>query len=740
MKKLIMTAAVMTVTGLLAGAPDVQAKEVYRVDRYGELTKYSGNPVVTIRSNTSAIDEEAFLGVQTSGFRVSGFNAYLKSVNGVLYSKDGSVLIQCPTAKEGSFTVPSSVKKIAENAFRGCRKLTRVTIPDSVTSIGKAAFQNASMLTDVRLSSNVKNIRSETFDGCYNLREITIPGSVKEIGANAFSGCKRISKISIPDSVTSIGYHSFAGCTSVTGVRLSRKMTYIPSNAFRNAVNLKTISNTANIEEIASRAFDGCIRLNGFSFSERLDSIGWEAFHNCKELGVVRIPAKTSYIAGDAFVGAASKFVVDSANPNYAADDGVLFDEKRTQLIQVPAKRTGTVKIPEGVKRISKEAFAGCEKLEQIYLPASLRTIDGVSYGRAQLGLKSLKKITIPDGNPKYKQVNGVLYSAKSMDMVFFPSGRTGAYTLPDECKKIGLLMQENKLSEIRVSENNKYFTSADGVLYNLRGTKIMCFPMNKTSYVIPKTLRSLEALNDVKADLKCEVILVEKGNGTFYCRDGVVFRKYSDELLFYPTKKKGDYVVPKRTRLIDSKAFSEAHNLTGLTITQNVRRRHASSYSFDNCRRLKRVLVKQGKLNYICMDFSGCDGLKRLTFPSNIMKTTLNNLPEGVSVYGYNNTKAREAVEKANGTFVSRGTILPAVKGMKVRKIIDKYEIRWNANREADGYQVYTTSRTIKNLTGSGSTSCYVDDIYGYGTIYVRSYCVTNGKKVYGKAKALHI
>ncbi len=762
LQKLVMTAALVATVGVFAGTGDVQAKDVYKVDRYGELYRYSGNPVVTIQSNTSAIDSDAFYRVRTSRFQVSGGNPYFKTINGVLYSKDGTLLIKCPTEKAGSLTIPSSVRKIADNAFQGCSKLTRVTIPNSVTYIGKESFKNASALTYVRLSSNVKKLRKESFRGCSNLQSITIPSSVKVIEDGAFDRCQSLKKVSIPDSVTSIGYGSFSNCVSLTSARLSKKMSYIPGRAFRNCTSLKVVSNTGNIEEIGGRAFDSCIRLDKFAFSNQLDEIGWESFRNCKALGTVQISSKTSYIAQDAFTGAASKFVVDSANPNYSSVNGMLLNEKKTRLIQAPAAQTGSLKIPEGitsiyssaldngdyksvtipegVKTINKNYFFGCEKLESIELPMSITRIDGTYYDSSDLHLDSLKKITIANGNKKYKHVDGVLYTADGTKMVIFPSGRTGTMTLPDECKSISSQMKENKLSAVRVSATNKYFTSVEGVLYNLRGTEIKCFPMNKVKYVIPKTLRNIDYLNGIKADLKCAAVKVAKGNRSFYSKNGVVFKKYSDELLFYPTKKKGSYMVPKKTRFIASDAFEEAHNLTNLTITKNVRRRHGSTYYFTNCRKLASVLVKQGKLNYIRMNFADCNKLSKLTFPSNIMKTTLRHLPEGVSIYGFNNTTAKEAAERSGGSFISRGTIPRAISGAKVKKVIDKYELRWNANSEASGYQVYTTARTIQNLSGSGSTSCYVKDIYDYSTIYVRAYCIVNGKKVYGKAKAIYI
>lgn len=74
------------------------------------------------------------------------------------------------------------------------------------------------------------------------------------------------------------------------------------------------------------------------------------------------------------------------------------------------------------------------------------------------------------------------------------------------------------------------------------------------------------------------------------------------------------------------------------------------------------------------------------------------------------------------------------------MKKIIDKYQLSWNASRGASGYQIYTVSNTIADLKGSGSTTCFIKDIYEYDTIYIRAYRIVKGKKVYGKAKAVSI
>lgn len=740
----------------------VEAADVYQVDRYGELYNYSGNPSVVIRSNTSAVRSDAFSGVRTMRFSVSSGNPYFKSVNGVLYSRDGSILIKCPTEKKGAFTIPSAVRKIADRAFENCGGLTRVTIPNSVTTMGEYCFKNCGMLKSVKLSEGVEKIRQSTFFGCSSLNNITIPASVKVIEERAFYRCQNLQSVSLPDSVNSLGTRAFGDCVEMKSIRISGKMDSIGSCTFQNCTSLVTVGNMNGIEEINSCAFRNCVSLKNISFSDKLDKIGWEAFKNCESLGTVLIPRKAEYIAWDAFTGAAGRFIVDASNPNYASTDGMLLNETKDVLIQAPVQMKGNLKIPKGVRRIGEEAlingkyrsvsvpegvttiskrqFRDCKNLQTIYLPASMASIQGSYYDTSVLGMINLKRILVPKSNTQYQSIEGVVYSKDGKSMVFYPYGKTGSLSLPDTCKYIGSQMKENKLSSIRISASNKYFTSIHGVLYNLRGTRIRCFPMRKKNYTLPATLRSIDYLNRIKTDLKCESIRVASGNKNFYSKSGVIFEKGSHTLLFYPTKKKGNYKVPVSTRYIASRAFKDAHNLTGLTITKNVKRHGGTTYHFDKCRNLKKIVVQQGKLNYISMNFSRCSQLQKITFPSTIMTTDLNYLPEGVTIHGWKNTEAKESAESSKGKFVSRGTIPNAVTGARVKKIIDKYQLCWKASSEASGYQVYTVYDTIKDLKGAGNTSCYIKDIYEYDTIYIRAYKVVNGKKVYGKARAVNM
>ena len=158
--------------------------------------QYSALTSVTVPSSVTSIGKDAFdFCTSLTAINVDAGNANYASIDGVLYNKAVTTLIQCPGGKAGAFTIPSSVTSIGDFAFSGCFSLTSVTIPDSVTSIGYAVFYY-----------------------CPSLTSVTIPNSVTSVGDFAFSGCTSLTSVTIPNSVTSVGDRAFLNCTSLKSI------------------------------------------------------------------------------------------------------------------------------------------------------------------------------------------------------------------------------------------------------------------------------------------------------------------------------------------------------------------------------------------------------------------------------------------------------------------------------------------------------------------------------------------
>ena len=73
-------------------------------------------------------------------------NPNYASLDGVLFDKDLTKLIQHPARKPGVYMVPESVDVIEAYAFEQCHNLAGIVFPDSLVSIGSSAFSGCNGL------------------------------------------------------------------------------------------------------------------------------------------------------------------------------------------------------------------------------------------------------------------------------------------------------------------------------------------------------------------------------------------------------------------------------------------------------------------------------------------------------------------------------------------------------------------------------------------------------------------
>lgn len=125
------------------------------------------------------------------------------SVDGVLYSKDKTVLLACPVAYEGEkeFVVPETVKTIARAAFMDC-KFEKISLPEGLNIIERHAFLKAEALKEI-----VSYKGEETY--------ASLPEGLEIIGVDAFNYASGLTYLYIPASIKDLGAYSFTYCAKV---------------------------------------------------------------------------------------------------------------------------------------------------------------------------------------------------------------------------------------------------------------------------------------------------------------------------------------------------------------------------------------------------------------------------------------------------------------------------------------------------------------------------------------------
>ncbi len=433
-------------------------------------------------------------------------------------------------------TVSDGVEIIEEYAFSGIEKLKTAILPDSVTVMGSDVFSDCTALTSVRFSSGMTSIPESAFSYCSALTHFDIPESVTTIGEYAFYN-SGLTGIEFPESVDCISYEAFGG-TALTELTLPAKLKVVNDYSFSNCTMLKTINFSSGLERIRHAAFEGCESLESVILPDGIKVLGNSAFEDCTSLTQLYLPASLEDIGDDIVYATA----IDDPS-NY--EDGVLYIGDC--LAAVDDDLIGTAcTVKPGTRIIASEAFYGCYDLSQLTLPDSLEYIcDNPFYY-----CNSLKSITLPK-------------NVKRADVTY----TEGFYP-----------------SEINVSEENPYYCSVDGVLYNKDKTVLEAYPPLK----------------------EAEFLIIPEG--VTRIADYAAANAQSLKTVSFPGS----------LDFIGECAFY-ASALTEVTIPGSVT--EIAYSAFAECVSLEKLTADEGLVSIDAYAFNGCSALSEISLPSTIMK-----------------------------------------------------------------------------------------------------------------------
>lgn len=310
-------------------------------------------------------------------------NNYYASLNGILYDKDYSLLLVCPTTKT-SVQIPETVITIQEYAFMGCKNLEILTFGDAVKEIQRNAFSNCESLKSVTLPNSVEVIGERAFYECTTLTNLTFGESLTTIGESAFLDCFELKELIIPNSIKEIGDVAFQVCYNLTDVTIGKSLKKLGKGAFLECQSLTNVTCLAldvpEIDDSFPPFFDVRNLYVYSSVLEKYKSSNWAScFENILPIEDESIPVDyieiTGYGSGILVVGETRQLSV-IVTPENATDQDIVWesdDESLATVSQtglVEAKKVGKVTIYARLKNdpsIKSECVFGInEKTSEI--------------------------------------------------------------------------------------------------------------------------------------------------------------------------------------------------------------------------------------------------------------------------------------------------------------------------------------------------------------------------------------
>ena len=207
-----------------------------------------------------------------------------------------------------SIKLPSTVTKIADNAFAGCSNLEEIEGLEQckISELSATAFDGCVRLKDINLSNaTIAAIPDQIFSGMRGLISATVPKTVTSIGTEAFYACKNLEMINgLSDcDITKIGEKAFYNCWSLKEADLSgSSLTVLPASAFKGDTALLSVKMPESLNEIGSEAFYGCSAMKKLDLNNtRLTTIGNSALSDMTSLMYINLPDTVNSVGAKAF-------------------------------------------------------------------------------------------------------------------------------------------------------------------------------------------------------------------------------------------------------------------------------------------------------------------------------------------------------------------------------------------------------------------------------------------------------
>lgn len=344
-------------------------------------------------------------------------NQWWTSVDGVVYSKDKTVLFDFPCNKktEGTYQIDYACEKIEKYACSYLDRQVSFTFNYKPLYISEEGFNNSSTVQEYVNTSRVSYIGKYAFGNNVKLKSFEFGYNLEVVDSAAFynAGLEEL-KFSYQCVLKRINSLALGG-TKLTKVMLPETLEYLDPTAFRNSHSLEainvafankvyasidgvvyrkdlsevvmmpeafpheTFTAPSTVRRIADCAFYGTnIRL--ISLPEETESFGYYAFAGSSLLKFT-IPPLVSVLPEGCFQGV----------PLTSLD--VPATVKELDVATFYGSALESITFADGITEFPERLFFNCQKLTDITMPSTLKSVGYGAFGQCY----ALETIAFPD-------------------------------------------------------------------------------------------------------------------------------------------------------------------------------------------------------------------------------------------------------------------------------------------------------------------------------------------------------
>jgi len=199
----------------------------------------------------------------------------------------------------------------------------------------------------------------------------------------------------------------------------------IPLNAnaeTQDVLNYEVSNSQATIVK-CNQAVKGKLAIPDILGGYPVTSIGEQAFYLCSGLTSVTIPNSVKSVGNEAFEYCSSLKSVKISDSVTSIGNEAFY--QCTGLTSIT--------LPDSVKRIGNGVFTFCSALKNVIISESVKNIGDRVFDYCT----ELTSINVSNANKAYASENGVLFNYSKKELIRYPEGKTGTYTIPNSVKSI---------------------------------------------------------------------------------------------------------------------------------------------------------------------------------------------------------------------------------------------------------------------------------------------------------------